>query len=439
MAGRPRPIILPGEGNTVNDPLELARTLTSLREVKRKAEAEKAALALALEDRQRKIDQQERDNANEDIDRAVAAADRASKASQQSDLFRSLIKVAPQPDKQLGSIRGEEPQEQPSQYSLSDREPDPNDQFSLEPQPESAVPRSFIDSLSLLDRSGAPKFSIPQHPEVGGTPKERAAARAISKQGLDAETTKNLFGVLGKKDKTSEKAIETKIRVLKEQNPDLSEKVIVSIATGATTLNVDPVTGEKTLVNKLTGTAVPVTQTDNGFALNTNEDGVNPEDTLFAATEKGGGATGVWSAFLSGGSVLTGSFGGPAATETLDARQTLRTGQQDFVRALSLNPRFPVAEMEAIKKEINLSPKILDNKQLLQTRMRAVDRSLRTRLKGKMKTANNTRLPAQTRRDARQTADAIQNFLNVLGVPNRVYDMPDGTTATFDAFGKRIQ
>ena len=332
MAQRPRPIILPTEGTTVNDPLrsaqagaELMKTFGALAEVKRKAEAEEAALALEQE----------------------------QKRSIQLNLANLIGKGGQATKKDIAAL-----------------------------------------NLATSGDKGIQDFA---------------------------------FSHLVPEDKPiTEKALETKIRVLTEQNPSLSKKIITDVASGVRVVKTDPVTGEHTLINKVTGAVTPLTNTDKGLKLLDENipSEIPPEDTLFETVEEGTfGATGLVPALLAGASVVTGSVGLPIAEETVAARQTLRVHQQELIRALSINPRFPVAEMEAIKKEINLSPKILDNGPLLQTRMKAVDKGLRVRLQKEKRAAGNSRLPRRTRQDALDAANDIQAFLDILGVPEEDFNV----------------
>jgi hypothetical protein len=103
--------------------------------------------------------------------------------------------------------------------------------------------------------------------------------------------------------------------------------------------------------------------------------------------------------------------------EFTERRQAFGNAQGELIRSLAINPRFPVAEMERIRREINVEPGALTDPQTLQARMRSIDSSLRTRLANEERAATDTSLPVETRRNAATAANDIRNFLGVLGAP----------------------
>jgi hypothetical protein len=128
---------------------------------------------------------------------------------------------------------------------------------------------------------------------------------------------------------------------------------------------------------------------------------------------------------------LEGSF---MPKEIAEARQTILTAQNELVRALSINVKYPVAEQRRIREEINIAPAIWSNRTLLLARMRSVDGSLRARLVDEKKAAGNESLPPETRKVSAQRAKDIANFLQILDVPARDGDLPKPQTqAEFDA------
>ena len=103
--------------------------------------------------------------------------------------------------------------------------------------------------------------------------------------------------------------------------------------------------------------------------------------------------------------------------EFTERRQAFGNAQGELIRSLAINPRFPVAEMERIRREINIEPSVTTDPQTLQARMRSIDSSLRTRLANEERAAGDTSLPVETRRNAATAANDIRNFLEVLGAP----------------------
>jgi hypothetical protein len=128
--------------------------------------------------------------------------------------------------------------------------------------------------------------------------------------------------------------------------------------------------------------------------------------------------TGAFPAAAAAGQSVLGQVGAnivdPMFTER---RQAFSNAQGDLIRSLSLNPRYPVAEMQRIRQEINVEPGVLTDPQTLLARMRSVDSSLRNRLANEERAAADTSLPAATRRDAATAANDIRNFITTLGVP----------------------
>jgi hypothetical protein len=115
---------------------------------------------------------------------------------------------------------------------------------------------------------------------------------------------------------------------------------------------------------------------------------------------------------------VTGQVGINAATEGLVRdRQTFATVQNDLIRALSVNPRFPVAEMQRIEREIAIAPGVFTDPRSLRERMVSVNTYLRDRLRNEDRAATDTSLPVDDRRAALSAANNIRNFLAQLGVP----------------------
>lgn len=154
------------------------------------------------------------------------------------------------------------------------------------------------------------------------------------------------------------------------------------------------------------------------------------QESLYNLTEK---ATGLASGVKAGTSRVFGQFGGPVSEETLEARQTLRTVSSDLIRALSINPRFPVGEIERIKAETNIEAGLFNSPGAMQADMRALDRSLQTRANQARNDAKNTSLPESVRADQAANANAIDNFLVQLGIPKNIsvseLDSPDAVAA----------
>ena len=153
---------------------------------------------------------------------------------------------------------------------------------------------------------------------------------------------------------------------------------------------------------------------------------VEQGQSLFSLAKK---ATGPVPTIQNALSVMFGPFGAPIAEEVVQARQTYNTATNDFIRALSINPKFPVAEINRIKEEINLTPKFFDSQELAQNRMISIDRSLRLRFDKERRAANNPNLGDTDRGNAAAAANDIDAFLRVLGAKQPGNQVPPEAAA----------
>ena len=108
-----------------------------------------------------------------------------------------------------------------------------------------------------------------------------------------------------------------------------------------------------------------------------------------------------------------------------EARTFFNSAKNSLVKALSANPRFPVAEMEAIKKEIDIEPAFFDNPNSLGSRLIGIEDYIKQRLKAAQRDANNPEYPVASRQAALDEQKELGNFLKVAGVPVRVYSLEE--------------
>jgi hypothetical protein len=127
----------------------------------------------------------------------------------------------------------------------------------------------------------------------------------------------------------------------------------------------------------------------------------------------------------------------PGAEEVIRGRQYIEASMQELVRSLSINPRFPEGEMERIRNEVDISPKTFTDPQTLAAKMRGLDQSLRTRLAGEERAANNRSLPAPDRANALKGADDIRRFLNMLGA-DRIPEVKSSSRTTSSGISYEI-
>ena len=197
----------------------------------------------------------------------------------------------------------------------------------------------------------------------------------------------------------------------------LSEREATDIVEGIVDIMVDPVSGEKSIVDLVSGTQRPLkaTEKQEGIAEGQAEGKAPPAKTIWELSEL---STGPLSAIKSAGSVVSGMVGGPIAEETIQARQLVKAAQNNLIRSLSINPRFPVAEINRIKSEIDIEPKIFDTPAVLRERLKAIDSYLTNYVRMEKVAANDRSLPVDVRKEARRSVYEIENFIDLLGVPS---------------------
>jgi hypothetical protein len=194
----------------------------------------------------------------------------------------------------------------------------------------------------------------------------------------------------------------------------VDRKTAVSIADGAIRVTHDPVSKQPFLVNVATGTTQALTA-PGGQKADVIRDKEKPDIGLFELAPK---TAGVMSGAAELYSRTLGQIPGvKVPEETLKARQTITAAQNDLVRSMSINPRFPVSEIERIRQEMDIAPSLVDSPVALQARMKALDDYLRTKLGETERDMRDETLPVDTRKAQAQNASAIKTFLIKLGVP----------------------
>jgi len=201
----------------------------------------------------------------------------------------------------------------------------------------------------------------------------------------------------------------------------LTKEESADIAYGLKKVVVNPVTGNPELVNLRTNESRSLSAT-NPDAPPVGDVAANPGKSIFNAAES---AAGVVPATKELAADVFGQFGANIAPETVQDRQMIEAEVGTLIRALSINPRFPVGEIERIKEEIKITPSMLSSKPAFQNRVIAIDRSLRRRLEKEKRTAQNTALPKEQRQNAAAAANDIENFLSVLGAPPTITKRTD--------------
>jgi hypothetical protein len=186
----------------------------------------------------------------------------------------------------------------------------------------------------------------------------------------------------------------------------------IALADSKATLEINPYTGKMVYKNDLTGESYEVAM--QGGTAGTDVPAPQPDQTLYNLAEQGTGPGPVTQDLISRGLTL---FGVASDMEPTEAMQTINTAKNEMIRALSINPRFPVGEINRLSEEINLAPGFLTSSATMRSRMESIDRSLRLRLKQAERDANDPSLSREIRQSQGDNAVAIRNFITQMGVP----------------------
>ena len=205
----------------------------------------------------------------------------------------------------------------------------------------------------------------------------------------------------------------------------LSRREALGLVEGTTRIQSDPTTGNAVIVDMVTGDTRPIDMSPDISEESTQktetasppQDGGEPSRTLFEMAKE---STGIFPSVKALGQRITGQVGVELgdAPEIVNMRQNVDTAQRQLIRALAINPRFPVSEQESIKKEVDIAPSAWNDPVTLESKMRAVDDALTKRLEDEIESARNKQLPRNTRQAALQAANDIGNFLELLRVPD---------------------
>tara|TARA_R110000868_G_scaffold95674_2_gene262984 strand:- start:686 stop:1861 length:1176 start_codon:yes stop_codon:yes gene_type:complete len=219
----------------------------------------------------------------------------------------------------------------------------------------------------------------------------------------------------------------------REQTPEYRQKYAAALkltgdaalatgfASGALQAHRNPVNNELQVINVLDGSIVFRQRGGTGAGTGGGtEDGspAKPNTTLWNSIDS---ATGAVNTLKELSTDTLGQVPGVrrmlAFPEVVAARQRFSTSTNDLIRALSINPRFPVSEMDRITREIAINPNAFTSDVSLRERMKEVDTYLKSRLQNEENTARNESLPVEDRRNASSAANSIRNFVEMMGVP----------------------
>ena len=220
-------------------------------------------------------------------------------------------------------------------------------------------------------------------------------------------------------------------------NYNISRKDATDVVDKLVILKTDPVDGRQKLISVVTGNPV-IPSADQRRAETSSTEAAKPgvpTNTLWQLASKD--VTGLLAGAQAKAQPGTSQIALDVARKgLLEDRQTFDLVSNELVRALALNPRFPVSEMDNIRREINISPNIYTSASALKERMRSVDNYLRNRLEDEKRTGQNKNLPPSVQKDALSAANSIENFLTKLGVPKDAPPPPRVGDKQTDANGK---
>lgn len=250
---------------------------------------------------------------------------------------------------------------------------------------------------------------------------ESAERRAINARIIDAQARAG-----------APNARETRI-VDTMQTYGFDRPTAMRLVDGQLRIATDPITGAHTLVDLVSGESrpatprpavaptapapagatAPATSVPRGPA----GESARPERTLYelASVPR---TTGLLPAIGEGAQRIAGQVGANVVpAEFTERRQAFLNVQNEIIRAVINNPRFPVAEQERIRRELNIEPSMLTDPQTLLARIRTLDSTLRTSLANREREGGDASLPVDVRRGALQAANEARNLLQILGVP----------------------
>lgn len=276
-------------------------------------------------------------------------------------------------------------------------------------------------ALYKSERSGAGK-------DMTANMKEYQAAKAEGYKGTFAEWVKG--DQSGKTDQFGlpvSGSISQKARALMAQGFD--EQTAIGVASGRYDVSINPVNGERVLIDVATQQIVPLRMAGQGG----NAGGQAPSQggqqqgaqarpagaqgkTLYQMADD---ATGVYSGARTGLANTIGQIPGPIgeaaqAPKQVEAQQAFDLFKRDLIRSLSVNPKFPVAEMQRIE---GLVPRgVMTSGETLKSSLRVLDQEL-ARIEQEVAAGiNDTNMPVEQRQADIITLRGVRAARERLGI-----------------------
>ena len=191
---------------------------------------------------------------------------------------------------------------------------------------------------------------------------------------------------------------------------DLDRATATNIIDGNVELEIVPSTGQARLTNRITNEVTEI-EIGSDRELPTVS---QPDKTLFELVDNATGAIPAAKEII--GDTAGQVFPGLVDEEMVEARQTIETATTTLIRALAINSRYPVGEINRLKEEVNIAPSILKSPAATKARMKSVHKSLTRRAEQDERDAANPKIPGKARAEAVKSAGHIRNYLSTLGV-----------------------
>jgi len=195
----------------------------------------------------------------------------------------------------------------------------------------------------------------------------------------------------------------------------MDPEIALGVATGTLKLDVDAL-GRRVVTDMKTGK--PYDYGEGASASPAHAPVAPPDETLY---ENLGETTGLGSALASASTAILGQIPlvGEWFTypETVQRRQELTAASGGLARALSVNSKYPVSEINRVIEQVGILPDMLEDPVSAKARAKGIATYLGELLKGEIAASQNMSLPADRQTDALTKIHEITNFLRILGVP----------------------
>jgi hypothetical protein len=188
------------------------------------------------------------------------------------------------------------------------------------------------------------------------------------------------------------------------------QETAVKLADGLVEMEINDKTGRVIFKDKVTGEAREVPLGDTNVFVPAPK----PGRTLWDMKEW---ATGPLSALKAAWNIPAAIMNLPVDQRVTNARQGFATANQELIRSLAINPRYPVGEQERIREEISIGSQFFDDPVLMRERMVSLRDSLTVRMQQAERDASDPNMNDDSRKNAQSGAQDIRNYLAVLGVP----------------------